>query len=258
MELLVAYQKDPAGYNIAKFISQELEKNGNVYRGKDFDLAIISSPVISADWLEEKFDYDGYVFLSKHAAESGVLALTCHNTGNFSDANFGGNRRQVSIPHPYIQKSYIQNLWNARNKFSGFQITIEATHHGPTSLDKPALFIEIGTTEKEWNDVNLCNSVGQIIVDVMKEQQKSYPTAICFGGTHYPEKFTSELIHGRYSLGTVIPKYALEQIDQSLFSHIIKRNRGATAALLDWNGMGKNKQKILEMLERTDLEVIKL
>jgi len=37
------------------------------------------------------------------------------------------------------------------------------------------------------NDVNLCNSVGQIIVDVMKEQQKSYPIAICSGGTHYPE-----------------------------------------------------------------------
>ena len=258
MELLVAYQKDPAGHNIAKFISQDLEKNGNVYSGKDFDLAIISSPTISADWLEERFDYDGYIFLSKHAAESGVLALTCHNTGNFSDANFGGNSRQVSIPHPFIQKSYIQNLWNARNKFSGFQITIEATHHGPTSLDKPALFIEIGTTEKEWNDVNLCNSIGQIIVDVMKERQKSHPIAICFGGTHYPEKFTSELIHGKYSLGTVIPKHALEQIDQLLFSHIIKRNMGATAALLDWNGMGKNKQKILEMLERTDLEVIKL
>ena len=258
MELLIAYQKDPAGHNIAKFISKELEKNDHVYKGKDFDLAIISSPAISADWLEEKFDYDGYIFLSKHAAESGVLALTCHNTGNFSDANFGGYSRQVSVPHPHIQKSYIQNLWNARGKFPGFQITIEATHHGPTALNKPALFIEIGTTEKEWNDVNLCNSVGQIIVDVMKEQQKSYPIAICFGGTHYPEKFTNELIHGKYSLGTVIPKYALDHIDQSLFSHIIKRNRGATAALLDWNGMGKNKQKILEMLERTDLEVIKL
>ena len=75
--------------------------------------------------------------------------------------------------------------------------------------------------------MNLCNSVGQIIVDVMKEQQKSYPIAICFGGTHYPEKFTNELIHGKYSLGTVIPKYALDHIDQSLFSHIIKRNMGA-------------------------------
>jgi D-aminoacyl-tRNA deacylase len=258
MELLVAYQKDPVGHNIAKFISQELEKNGDVYKGKYFDLSIISSPVISADSLEEKFDYDGYIFLSKHAAESGVLALTCHNTGNFSDASFGGYSRQVSIPHPYIQKSYIQSLWNARNEFPGFQITIEATHHGPTAINKPALFIEIGTTEKEWNDVNLCNSVGQIIVDVMKEKQKSYPIAICFGGTHYPEKFTNELIHGKYSLGTVIPKHALGQIDQSLFSHIIKRNRGAAVALLDWNGMGKNKQKIIEMLERTNLEVIKL
>jgi len=56
----------------------------------------------------------------------------------------------------------------------------------------------------------------------------------------------------------VIPKHALEHIDQSLFSHIIKRNMDATTALLDWDGMGKNKQKILEMLERTDLEVIKL
>jgi len=258
MELLVAYEKDPAGHNMAKFILQDLEKNGDVYKGKDFDLAIIPDPVISADWLEEKFGYDGYVFLSKHAAESNVLALTCHNTGNFSDANFGGHSRQVSIPHPHLQKSYIQTLWNVRSKFPRFQITIEATHHGPTALNKPALFIEIGTTEKEWNDVNLCNSIGQMIVDVMKRQQKSYPIAICFGGTHYSEKFTNELIHGKYSLGTVIPKHALGYIDQSLFSHIIKRNNGATAALLDWNGMGKNKQKILEMLGTTDLEIIKL
>ena len=106
--------------------------------------------------------------------------------------------------------------------------------------------------------MNLCNSIAQILVEVMKKNHKSYPTAICFGGTHYPEKFTSELIHGKHALGTVIPKHALEHIDDSLFSHIIQRNRGATVALLDWNGMGKNKQKILEMIEKTDLEVIKL
>ena len=99
MELLVAYQKDPAGHNIAKFISQGMEKNGDVYHGRYFDLTIISTPAISADWLEDKFDYDGYIFLSKHAAESGVLALTCHNTGNFGEAKFGGYERQVSIPH---------------------------------------------------------------------------------------------------------------------------------------------------------------
>ena len=104
MDLLVAYADDPAGGNMANFVSRDLVKDGDVFRGKYFDLTIISTPAISADWIEDKFDYDGYVFLSKHAAESGVLALTCHNTGNFSTANFGVHERQVSIPYSSLQK----------------------------------------------------------------------------------------------------------------------------------------------------------
>ena len=258
MQLLVAYNKDPAGNNMANFISKDMKKDGDIFRGKKFDLVIIPTPAISADWLEEKYAYDGYVFLSKHAAESQVLALTTHSTGNFSDANFGGNKRQVAIPHPYIQKSYIQSLWNKKDTFSDFQITIEATHHGPTALDKPALFIEIGTTEKQWTDTKLCDSVAQIVLDVMNNEQKVSPVALCFGGTHYPEKFTEELIHGEYALGTVVPKHALEFLDEELFSHILKRNHMAKVALLDWGGLGKDKQKVLQLIETTDLEVIKL
>ena len=86
MDLLVAYEDDPAGINMAEFISKDLEKNDIIFRGKKFDVLIIPSPVISADWLDEKFPYDRYVFLSKHAAESGKLALTCHSTGYFDSA----------------------------------------------------------------------------------------------------------------------------------------------------------------------------
>jgi len=258
MQLLVAYQNDPAGNNMANFISQNMKKDGEIYRGSNFDLLVIPTPAISADWLEEKYSYDGFVFLSKHAAESGVLALTCHSTGNFSDAKFGGNKRQVAIPHPNLQKSYLQRLWQKRDDFSDFQITIEATHHGPTALNKPAIFIEIGTTEKQWNDVTLCNSIAKIIVDVVKQDQKSNPVAICFGGTHYPDKFTNELIHGKFALGTVVPKHALDFLDKELFSHILERNKMAKAALLDWGGLGPNKQKVLDLLNTTDLEVVKL
>lgn len=109
MELLVAYKDDPVGHNMAEFISQNMEKDGkDVYRGKFYDLVIIPTPAISADWLEEKYHYGGFVFLSRHAAESGVLALTCHSTGNFSEAKFGGKYRQVGIPHPSLQKQYLQ------------------------------------------------------------------------------------------------------------------------------------------------------
>ena len=54
MELLVAYRDDPAGYNMANFLSQEMTLDGDIFRGKYYDLIIISTPTISADWLEEK------------------------------------------------------------------------------------------------------------------------------------------------------------------------------------------------------------
>ena len=258
MELLVAFQDDPAGHNMAKFLSKNMVLKDNVFHGKYYDLIIISTPAISADWLEEKYDYDGFIFLSKHAAESGVLALTCHSTGNFAEAKFGGNNRQVAIPHPNLQKKYLQTLKKNQSKFSEFDITIEATHHGPTALSKPTIFIEIGTTEKQWTDVALCESVAKLVHQVMSHTIPESPVAICFGGTHYPSKFTAQLLDDKYSLGTVIPKHALDNLDDELFSHILKQNSMATVALLDWNGLGQNKQKVLDFLESTNLEVIKL
>jgi len=258
MELLVAYQDDPAGNNMATYLSQNMKKEGAIYHGKNYDLLIIPTPAIKADWLEEKYDYDGYVFLSKHAAESGVLALTCHSTGNFSEAKFGGNDKQIAVPHPNIQKRYLQNLWQKRSQFSEFQITIEATHHGPTALSKPTIFIEIGTTEKQWKDVSLCNSIAKIVDQVFSEQIPSHPVAICFGGTHYPEKFTKELLDGKFALGTVMPKHALDNLDEKLFNHILERNNMASAVLLDWDGLGQNKTKVMGLIETTNMEVIKL
>ena len=258
MDLLVAYREDPAGLNMAQFLSEDMKKEGNIFRGEFYDLLIIDTPAISADWLEEKHRYDGFVFLSKHAAESGVLALTCHSTGNFSEAKFGGNDREVAIPYPNLQKLYLQKLWQHKHEFAGFQITIEATHHGPTFLSKPTIFIEIGTTEKQWTDKQLCYSVAKLIHEVMKNKNKSFPFAICFGGNHYPHKFTSMLLDGKYALGTVVPKHALEFLDDVLFSHILHRNKGATAALLDEKGLGTNKKKVIDLLSKTNLDVIYL
>ena len=258
MDLLVAYRNDPAGNNMAQFLAKNMQKDGDIFRGEFYDLLIIDSPAISADWLEEKYQYDGFVFLSKHAAESGVLALTCHSTGNFTKAKFGGNDREVAIPYSNLQKQYLQKLWERKNDFSKFQITIEATHHGPTFLSKPTMFIEIGTTEEEWNNLELCQSVAQVVFDVMKNKRKKFPVGLCFGGTHYPEKFTKMLLEGDYALGTVIPKHALEFLDEDLFLHILKRNDDAKAALLDERGLGPNKQKVIDLLSSTNLEMIKL
>ena len=258
MDLLVAFKNDPAGHNMAKSISQNMNRDGDTYYSKNFDLIEIDSPSISADWLDEKYDYDGFVFLSKHAAESGKLALTCHSTGNFDEAKFGGNQKEIAIPYPNLQKRYMQKLWENHESFPEFEITIEATHHGPTHLKKPSIFVEIGTTESQWNDENLCSSVAKLVVQMLEKPSNSFPFAICFGGTHYSEKFTKELLFGKYALGTVMPKYALKFLDHDLFEHLLTRNNGAKTALLDWKSLGKYKQTLNDLLSTTNLEIIKL
>ena len=258
MDLLVAYKNDPAGHNMAKFISQNMNYDGDVYRGKNFDLIEIDSPAISADWLDEKYEYDGFIFLSKHAAESGTLALTCHSTGNFDEAKFGGNQKELAIPYPDLQKRYMQKLWDNHESFSDFEITIEATHHGPTHLKKPSIFVEIGTTELQWNDETLCFAVAQLVVNTLEKPRGTSPFAICFGGTHYSEKFTKELLFGKYALGTVMPKHALNFLTPDLFEHLLTQNNGAQAALLDWKSLGKYKQTLIDLLSTTKLEIFKI
>ena len=258
MDLLIAYSQDPAGRNMAQYLSKNMTLRDGIYRSRYYDLIFIDSPAISADWLESKYSYDAYIFLSRHAAESGVLALTCHNTGNFATAKFGGNDRQVSIPYSSLQKIYLQTLYQNRELFPDFEITLEATHHGPTALEKPSIFIELGTTIKQWNDTLLCNSVANIIHQTLQLSRPKYPIAICFGGTHYPSKFTNEIIHGKYALGTIAPKHVLGDIDETMFNHILNQNPTATAALLDWRGLGPHKQQILNMLKDTNLNVILL
>ena len=142
--------------------------------------------------------------------------------------------------------------------WSKFDITIEATHHGPTALSKPTLFIEIGTTQKEWTDKKLCESVAQIVLREMSEMPAKHDVAICFGSTHYPDKFNKELLEGKFALGTVVPKHGLDNIDLELFTHILEQNHEAKFALVDWSGLGKNKQKIVEMINTSDLEMVKI
>ena len=66
------------------------------------------------------------------------------------------------------------------------------------------------------------------------------------------------MIHGEYALGTVVPRRALKHVDGELLSHILDRNAGATAALVDGDGLGPHRRRILDMLKDAPLEVILL
>ena len=258
VDLLVASREDPAGLNMANHMASCMKGSGSNFSGERYDLLIIDTPTISADYLSDVTGYDACVFLSRHAAESGRLALTCHCTGNFNEALFGGNPKQIAIPYPEFQKQYLKVLWERRREFEKFQIILEATHHGPTSLAIPSVFVEVGTTLDQWNDTLLCARVADAVMETYRREMPKVPRAICFGGTHYPEKFTKMVLQGEYALGTIVPKHSLEYIDESMFSHILKSNPDTSTVLLDSGGLGKFKTDIISMAEASNLEVVKL
>lgn len=260
MELLVASVNDPAGMNMAESLYGDRLEAGQILSCDGFDLMAVHGPTIEADSIEASLPktYEGILFLSKHMAVSGKLALTCHSTGNFSKAQAGGNDGQVAVPHSQMIKRHICALWDHRSEFEGFDLTLEATHHGPTALRTPSAFIEVGTTEAQWNDRILCGKVASILRDALLESKTPSPSAICFGGNHYPSKFTCEALHGEFATGTIVPKHALEHIDEAMMSHICAQNPDARVALLDSKGLGTYKRRILELLSYTDLEVIAL
>lgn len=246
----MAHRGDPAGLRMARRASRSPEC------GRLFEVRIIETPAVSADWLDEPFD--AYVFLSRHEAASGRLALTCHSTGNFGEARAGGRDSEVAPPYPAFQRQYMRRLHESRGRFPGFEITVEATHHGPTALKRPSVFVEVGTGPEQWNDDELCSAVADVVVGTLRGGVPDAEYGICLGGTHYPGAFTRELLSGSRALGTVVPRRALPLLDGPMLDRVLQKNRGASCAMLDWSGMGAERRRIAGMLEDRGIETVRL
>src|SRR5918911_2599675 len=180
--------------------SKRGDANGETYRSlrhQNIELYIFFGNLLTLENIDNLYSRaDVFIFLSKHRSHSSIPTLTCHFTGNFSaDNSYGGNPRQIAISYPSLQKGYLKAITAAKHKVPGYDIVIEATHHGPTSLNKPVLFVELGSSEEQWAD----NSAAAVICDTLLEMLDNDidycdKVGIALGGTHYPTKFNKLLL----------------------------------------------------------------
>jgi D-aminoacyl-tRNA deacylase len=266
---LIASLNDEAGMNMVNFLKS----------GKDFQMTR-SDPLVyeSSKYRNVKLyltnkdllfieDHDvgerptSFVFLSRHRSGSGIASLTCHSTGNFSqDTLYGGKPNELGMANPIMLKAYFNELYRNRNSVPNYQITLEATHHGPTSLKGSIIFVEIGSGPEQWKDSNaarvVCNSILEISSSYVKGSSK---VALALGGTHYPEKLNEILRETDFSIAYIATKNNLTFIDYRMIQQmIIRSTERITHVLLDWKGLGKYKRSILDTLEKTDLEVVRI
>lgn len=268
---LVASKQDSASMTMANYLIHDKDfsvydkKNNNeeytseVY--KKIKLHISNETLLYIEDLDTKYPHSkAFIFLSKHRSESRIPTLTCHCTGNFADNPYGGNVRELAISYPYLQKRYLKEINNSKLALSYYQIVIEASHHGPTSLKKPVLFIEIGSTERQWIDRNaasiVCNCLLGILVNGLGQCEK---VGICLGGTHYPSKFNKLLLESEFGLAAVAPKHNLESVDKDMLNQMIAKSiETVTHIIVDWKGLGKEKNRIMGLAEDTGLEVLRV
>ena len=283
---LVASKQDPASNVMAEYLINQVgfskynrnyaqnsirlnsdEDDFSEYRyGNNITLHLShNSSLLYLEELDENYpDSEAFIFLSRHSSESGIPTLTCHFTGNFSASNpYGGNPKELGICFPSLQKEYIKEINMVRSQVPDYEITIEATHHGPTSLKKPTLFIEIGSTAKQWVDKHaasiVCDSLISLLTRKKNNNTNCKSVGIALGGTHYPTKFNQLLLESDFGLAAVAAKHNLTTIDESMMQQMISKSvEKVTHVIVDRKGLGKEKHRIMQLVDEKDLQLLEV
>lgn len=196
------------------------------------------------------------VFISRHSSESGTPTLSVHVPGNLGEAEFGGIPRKVSVSPANAMRDALKTLMKFKQEMRlGYDVSYECTHHGP-SLDVPAMFVELGSSIKQWNDPRAAEAVAHAAIEaISKFGGSKASTVLGIGGTHYNAKFTRMALESGLAFAHMIPKYAIPFVDSELLKQCVERTlERVECAILDWKGIkGEHKQPLIRMLEAIGL-----
>lgn len=240
---------------------ESFEGNPIFSNGRNAKVITTNRDMIHCDHLETHFDSEVFIFCSRHRAESGKPALLVHSTGNLgSEALFGGTPHHLSVSAPSLVSVALKKLFEERNKtgLDEFDVSLEVTHHGPTIMKTPLLFVELGSSEEYWTHQGGAKAVAAAAMDCVNEPL-SGDAVIGFGGTHYASKFNKIVLEKGYKIGHMAPKYAINGLTSDVLNQMITHSTNPiVSAIIDWKGMNaENKAHILPMLEDANIEVIR-
>lgn len=181
-----------------------------VHRTGGFELREFDDLHIDLDDVAAEFDDpDCVVFASRHSGDTGAL-LSAHYTGNFGAAEYGGADRDLSTACPGAHRQVVRAL--SRNAPDGWDVAMECTHHGPTSVGAPAMFVELGSGPEQWQDEAGANAVARSILALDESDAEASRTVVAFGGNHYAPRPTRLILETDVAVGHVAADWSLEAL----------------------------------------------
>ena len=224
-------------------IATEIKKIGvpewtKIYSFEEDEIAL------PLDTIEE----EQIIVLSKHKSAAGTKSFTVHSLGNFGSAELGGKERMLVKSMAKIQTNLLRGL--SEKNDSEHLVCFEFTHHGPY-CEKEVCFIELGSSEEEWKNIEAASVIARAIIDNTTKENND-KIVIGIGGGHYATDFTKLALRKNYSFGHICPQYALEKLDSELLKQMIEK-AGASEIIIDWKGLKGNKENVIGLCEKSGL-----
>ena len=236
----------------------------DIYLGLTREVLIFLND-LKLDESELKPDY--LIFASRHTSKTARPAFLVHTTGNWSkDAEFGGAPYDLSKTSALLHKagfiSLIEQIFPPL--LTKFSLDIEVTHHGPTILDKPLIFMELGSSKAEWKmgaaGELLTNTIVNTIYKFLKFKLESNQiVGLGFGGTHYAPNFHRLIKNKDIAISFICPKYHIQGLDKELIKKMIDNtSEQVDYFIIDWKGTNSEEKKhLIPLLEEFDIPIKK-
>ncbi|MCL6579486.1 MAG: hypothetical protein K6T73_08900 [Candidatus Bathyarchaeota archaeon] len=274
MILIVASNKDVASQNIKKQILQhysfektaETFQQNPIYKAnlnhKEVQIVTLNNESIYAQNITDFFpNPELIIFISRHSSISGTPTFSVHTPGNLSEAELGGLPRKVSVSPANAMRDALRTMMRVKNDMQlNYEVSYECTHHGP-SLDVPTMFVELGSSPKQWSDLKAAETIAHSAIEAVSCFNSSQAKAVLgIGGPHYSNKFTKLALEKEMAFGHIIPKYVFPNVDLIILKQCVERTlEKVELAVLDWKGIkGEHKPKLIEILEEMGLSFEKV
>lgn len=259
MRFAIIYCKDnSAGKNIADRF-REIGFNPQV------PIIELKKETLYSDITIEKYpelrNIDFIFFASTHRSEKRVPSLCLHTPGNWRSADLGGKEGKVCPTYAFVMKYLFIKLNKIaeENNLEKYAISMEATHHGPL-IDIPCCFIELGSSEQEWNDKHAAMVLAKTIFSLHAyKPEKNWIASLAIGGPHYAPNFNQLQLKSSYAISHIIAQYSLPLTENMLKEAEAKTKEQISTILVDWKGCGKaeERERTITLIDKLGFSYIK-
>jgi len=197
----------------------DAEGGATVYEREGIQLREFDGLHLHLDRPAAAFDgVDLLAVASKHSGETGPL-LTAHHTGNFGPADHGGADNTLAAACPNAHSRVLDAL--AAYAPESYEVGMECTHHGPTDVGAPSMFVEVGSSESEWADPDAARAVARAILDLRGVSPHREPEDggdwrrrqfVGAGGGHYVPRFERVVRETGWAVGHIAADWGLNAL----------------------------------------------